>query len=535
MKSHLKQIVADLPLKPGVYFYKNAKGKIIYIGKAKALKKRISSYFNKNHTDKTALLVKELEEIDFIVTDTEIEALILEARLIRQHKPKYNIALKDGIRYAYLKFTKEDFPRLLTVRTKGKNDGKYYGPFTDGTSRENSSRLLRSIFKLRTCGPKLPKQVCLQHYIGNCDAPCVGNISQTEYKKNVQSAAAVLQGQIKRVTKQLELEMRTFSDRKQFEQAKVRRDQIQALRKFKTKQKMELHKGYDEDIIHWIPVADKLYVQLFTVDKGKVSGKQEFTFERDQVRGEGSDDHSIISAFIRQYYQTESIPDVLLLPSYLPDAELISAYLTKTKGKVVRLQVPKKGDKKKLLDMVYRNVLLATDQEDQALVNLQKHLNLPGVPYVIECFDISTIQGTSTVGSMVQFRGGVPDKSNYRRFKIKTVKGQDDFASMAEVVHRRYKRLKDEQKSLPDLIVIDGGKGQLSSAWKSLTDLKLKIPMIGLAKREEEIYRIETDKPLRLSHKEAGLKLLQQIRDEAHRFAITYHRKLRGKKMTLKQ
>lgn len=533
-KPKLKKIISELPAKPGVYLYKNKNGEIIYIGKAKALKKRVSSYFTKKHTGKTMWLVREIDQIDIFLTDTEIEALILEARLIRQHKPRYNIALKDGVRYAYLKITNEDFPRLLTVRKREKDGARYFGPYTDGTARENSARLLRSIFRIRTCGEKLPKQSCLQFYIGNCDAPCIKNTSKTEYGKNILAAKSVLMGKNKLVIKQLSQEMKSFSDNQQYEQAKVRRDQIESLRKFQARQKMTMYRSYDEDIIHWIGVGEKLYVQLFTVDKGRVSGKQEFTFDRSMIELENKQntDHAIISDFIRQYYQTNAIPDSLLLPTELSDAPLVESYLTKLKGKVVRLKVPRKGDKKKLLDLVYRNLLFATDQEDKSLINLQKHLNLPGVPNVIECFDISTIQGHYNVASMVQFRGGLPDKSNYRKFRIKTVDQQDDFASMAEVVHRRYSRLLKEKAALPDLIVIDGGRGQLNAAWEVLKNLELKIPIIGLAKKEEEIYRIEALETLKLSHKEPGLKLLVQIRDEAHRFAISYHRLLREKGMT---
>jgi excinuclease ABC subunit C len=528
-----KSRIKELPLKPGVYLYKNAKGDIIYIGKAKQLRKRVSSYFSKTHHDKTALLVEQIRQIDIVVTDTEVEALILEARLIRQHQPKFNIDLKDGVRYAYLKVTKEDFPRLLTVRKRAKDGAKYYGPFTDGTARENSARLLRSIFKIRTCAPKLPKSVCLQHYIGNCDAPCVGKISKTAYQTSLGAAVSVLKGGTKRVVKQLEQDMVKFSDRKQYEQAKVRRDQIDALRKFKTRQKMSMYRSYDEDIMHWITVNDRLYIQMFNVDKGKVTGKQEFNFDLGlgELEDRNKSDLVLIASFIKQYYQTNAIPDALIIPEVLDDQQMLEAYLTKMKGKLVKLIIPQRGSKKKLLDLVYKNIVYATEQEDQALLNLQSHLNLSGVPYVIECFDISTIQGHFTVGSMVQFRGGVSDKSNYRRFKIKTVHQQDDFASMAEVVRRRYTRLLKEKKDLPNLIVVDGGKGQLSAAWKALQELELKIPMVGLAKKEEEIYRIEELKPLKLSRKEPGLKLLQQIRDEAHRFAITYHRLLRKKGM----
>ncbi len=522
MQSVLKQQIKEIPIKPGVYLYKDARGRLLYIGKAKQLRKRVSSYFSKKHQDKTALLVKEIAHIEFFVTDTEVEALILESRLIRQHKPPYNIDLKDGVRYAYLKITNEDFPRLLTVRQKEPDGARYFGPFTDGTARENSARLLRSIFKVRTCGAKLPRTVCLQFYIGNCDAPCVGNISKTLYGQNISAAVSVLQGRTKSVIKRLEQEMKGFSSNKQYEQAKQRRDQIQSLKQFSQRQKMAMHRAFDEDIMHWLSVGDKVYVQLFKVDKGQVTGKQEFTFEEQE---------EVIESFVRQYYQTNAIPDRLLVPRLFKEHELMQAYLTKLKGKKVSIVVPQRGEQKKLLDLVYKNLLYATDQEDRALINLRDHLHLTGIPYVIECFDISTIQGQFNVGSMVQFRGGEPDKSNYRRFKIKTVHQQDDFASMAEIVRRRYTRLLAEKKELPNLIVIDGGRGQLNAAWDVLTELNLRIPVIGLAKREEEIYRVENEKPMKLSQKEPGLLLLRRIRDEAHRFAITYHRLLRGKGM----
>ena len=522
MSEIIRKKVKELPLNPGVYLFKDSNNAILYIGKAKELRKRVNSYFFKQQFGKTRLLVALIKDFDFILTDNEVEALILEARLIRQHKPPYNIALKDGVRYAYLKLTNEEFPRLLTVRKREKDGASYFGPFTDGTARENSARLLRSIFRIRTCGAKLPNQVCLQFYIGNCDAPCVQNIAKIEYGRNIEDVAKVLKGGTKKVIKELEQEMVKFSDRKEYELAKKRRDQISSLKKFGQRQKILMYRAYDEDIIHWIEVGDKLYLQMFTVDKGQISGKQEFIFDLEE---------QIVEAFIKQYYQTNAIPDVVLIPKALKEQELLEAYLTKLKGKKVEIKTPYKGQKKKLLDLVYRNVLLATEQEDQTLIALRDRLNLSGIPYVIECFDISTILGQYSVGSMVQFRGGAPDKSNYRRFKIKTVNQQDDFASMAEVVRRRYSRLLEEKKELPNLVVIDGGRGQLNAAWNVLQELGLKIPVVGLAKKEEEIYLVERPQPLRLSKNEKDLKLLIQIRDEAHRFAITYHRLLRNKGM----
>lgn len=520
MDSALKQKIKELPLKPGVYIYKSAAGDIVYVGKAKELRKRVSSYFAKEHLDKTAMLVKEIGQMEFIVTDNEIEALILEAKLIRQHRPKYNIDLKDGVRYAYLKITNQPFPRLLTVRKVEKDGAQYFGPYTDGTARENTARVLRSVFRIRTCGTKLPTKSCLQFYIGNCDAPCINNISQEEYNKSVQAAASVLKGQTKKVVKQLQQEMLTFSGRHMYEDARRRRDQIRSLQRFSEHKKIAMYRNYNEDALHFIRTASKVYIQLFSVEKGQVSGKQEFSFEPQE---------GVVESFVRQYYATNEIPDILLVPERLDEHELMEAYLTKLKGKKVEIRVPKSGSKKKLLDMVYRNVVYAISQEDQALVELRDLLNLPGLPHVIECFDISTILGEYTVASMVQFRGGKPDTSQYRRFRIKTVNQQDDFASMSEVVRRRYTRLRDEKQEMPNLIVIDGGRGQLNAAWDALKGLNLHIPIIGLAKKEEEIYRLEALEPLKLSRKQKSLQVLQRIRDEAHRFAINYHRLLRQK------
>jgi len=321
--------------RPLEYLYKNTRGKILYIGKAKQLKKRVASYFSKKHGDKTDLLIKEIDKIDVIVTDNEVEALILEARLIRQHKPKYNIDLKDGVRYAYLKVTNEDYPRLLTVRQKEKDKAKYYGPFTDGTARENSARLLRTIFRVRTCGKKLPKNVCLQYYIGNCSAPCEGHISQKDYLASVSKLQSVLRGQIKKVVKLLEQEMKGYSLEKMYEIAKVRRDQIKSLRQFAQRQKISIHKTYNEDVLNYIEVGGKVYLQLFRVDRGNVVNKQEFTFEPAT---------EIIESFVKQYYASaSSIPPNILLQYPLVEPDVIAGWLKNQRGSPVRIQVPRRG------------------------------------------------------------------------------------------------------------------------------------------------------------------------------------------------
>ncbi|MBI3626833.1 excinuclease ABC subunit UvrC [Candidatus Uhrbacteria bacterium] len=513
--------LSNLPQHPGCYLFKNTGGQIIYIGKAKSLKKRVSSYFQKNgHDPKTAELVTHITDLDFIVTDNELEALLLESRLIKLHRPQYNIDLKDSQKYAYLKLTNEDFPRLLTTRAPEKDGAAYFGPYQDGNTRELTAKVARQVFKIRTCGDKLPNHPCIQYYIHRCDAPCIKNISKEKYQENIEKAELFLKGKTREVIKGIETEMKVLATKQQFEKAKECRDQVEALLRLGQTQKVMLLKDYNEHFLNFIDFGELTVLQLFEAEKGAIKAKHEFRFKHDP---------EFFENFITQYYSSNEIPDQLIIPLQLENKSVLEQYLTKLKGKVVQLITPERGKKLELLEMVKNNILMSIRQENPALTELKQKLYLSSVPNVIECFDISNIQDKWVVGSMVQFRGGEPDKNNYRRFKIRQVQGQDDFASMAEIVFRRYSRLSQENQPLPDLIVIDGGKGQLNAAFRQLQKLNLKIPIISLAKKFEEIYTISTERPLLLSRKDLALRLLQRIRDEAHGFAVKYHTLLRSK------
>src|SRR3989344_7020315 len=504
----------EIPSNPGVYLFKDKQSKIIYIGKAKNLKKRVSSYFqNKDHDQKTKELVLNVNDAQFIITDNEVEALILESRLIKENKPKYNIDLRQGERYAYIKITNEKFPRILTARKIDKQ-GKFYGPYTLGTQRATTVRAINKIFKIRTC-KKLPKKECLLYHIGQCTAPCIGAISQQDYNTNVQNAKMLLDGKSNDLIKKIQSEMKIASDNTQFEYAKSLRDQIRAIQNISgQEQKFDLIKNYDQDIIGISSSLKEQTIAMFNVSKGVITKKRDFKFEGKQKY--------ILDSFLKAYYTKNNIPSEIVIP-YLPKDPAIISYLGAISSKKVHFNVPKKGDKLKLLRLAQKNAYLNLTQSS-SLQELQDRLKLLEYPNIIECFDISTIQGKSTVGSMVYFKDQKPDKTNYRRFEIRSIESQDDFASMAEIVRRRYTRLLEEKKQLPNLIVIDGGKGQLHAALKELDKLNVQIDIIALAKRLEEIFIPGLSHSIRLEDNSKSLLLLRKIRDEAHRFAISYHR-----------
>ena len=508
-----------IPHSPGCYIYKDFSETIIYIGKAKDLRKRVSSYFQKkDHDVKTEMLVRSIDSIDFIATSTEMEALILENTLIKKHQPKYNIDLKDSRQYAYLIIKDENYPRLMLARDQ-KQKGQYFGPFVSGKERMDVLEFLNNTFRLRTC-KRFPKRPCLRYHIKLCDAPCTGLISESEYDTRIRYVKSVLKGKTSDVIKQLESDMKSESSRKNFELAIDYRNKIEALNNLSERQNMQRSKKYDEDVINYEIRDGRVYLLMFNIYKGTLANKREFIF--DEVDGSFED-------FIKQYYSEGDVPKEIIVPHMIDDK--IQDYLSDRKKSTVRINVPKIGEKKKLLNLARKNIELTFFRNLAKLDALYEKLKLPSKPYVMECFDISHLSGSSTVASMVQFRAGKPDKSNYRRFKINTVDGIDDFKSIAEVVRRRYRRLVSEDMELPDLIIIDGGKGQLSSAHKELRQLGLNIPMISLAKRDEEIFVPGLSVPIKLSKKEPALQLLQEIRDEAHRFAITYNRLLRKKSL----
>lgn len=520
--SVLSQKLAKAPHNPGCYLFKDKDGDVVYIGKAKDIKKRVSSYWRKDIQDiKTKSLVKSIRDVSFFVTDNEVEAFLLEASLIKKYQPKYNIELKSGVRYAYIKITNDKFPKLETVRAIKKGD-KVFGPYAVGSSRQETIRLANSLFKLRVC-KKLPKTACLLYHIKQCSAPCIGKISEADYQKNVSKAEMILKGKTSDLVKKLQQEMRDYSSKLNYELAKIRRDQISALENITQRQKVQLQKRYNQDVINYKNVMNKLVVQLFNINKGIISGRKEF-----KIRIPIAEEN--ITDFIRQYYYINDIPSEIILPEVLEEKSLIEEYLTKLAKVKVQITVPQKGDKLKLLDLVKKNIEVGLKLGENNLIELQNKLNLPNLPRVIEAFDVSNLGPTDVVGSMVQFRDGKPDKDNYRRFKIKTFKGQSDFDAMKEIIYRRYYKITKEKTKLPDLIMVDGGKPQLTAAITSLRELGLQIPLIALAKKEEEIYTLNNQYPIKLSKKSASLKLLQRIRDEAHRFAINYQRLLRQKR-----
>jgi excinuclease ABC subunit C len=509
----------DLPSKPGCYLYKNSEDKIIYVGKAKNIKKRVSQYFNRNDLDiKTQQLVKNIDSVEFFTTDNETEALLLESTLIKKHRPKYNIDLKYSQRYAYIQITDEIYPRIITARYKSKN-GKFFGPFVRGFERRYILEAINKIFKLRTCR-KLPKKACLKFHINLCSAPCIDNISKDEYIDSIKKAEQVLKGKTNDLIKQLNEQMLVYSSNNNFEKALELRNQIYALQNLSDRQNVERDKKYDEDIINFIIKDHKIYLMLFKIYKGTLTNKEEFVF--DQVEGWFED-------FILQYYDSNAIPKELILPVKVEES-LIN-YLQKKKMSKVNITVPKIGEKKHLLELVKKNIELTFFGNIDKVKHLKKSLNLKFDPVVIECFDISHLGSTGTVGSMVQFSNGLPYKTNYRRFKIMSYHGNDDFAGIYEVVKRRYKRLKNENQDFPDLIVIDGGKGQLSSALKALRELEVNIPIISIAKRIEEIFVPGLPESIKLNSKDKGLLYIRQLRDEAHRFAINYNKLLRKKEI----
>ena len=511
---------ASLPHAPGCYLFSDNAGTIIYVGKAKDLRKRVTSYFTKkDHDPKTLSLVAAIAAVDVMVTNTETEAFLLENNLIKKHLPKYNIDLKDAKRFAYIELTRETFPRIGIARKTRRDDAVYFGPFVSAAARDEIIRVIKRVFFLRSC-EKLQKRACLRYHMQTCSAPCIGKISEVEYHDSVEKATALLKGKTAELLSTLKAGMAEASVNQEYEKALVFRNQIAAIERLAERQHVERPRDTDQDIIGYTVSGTTVYLLVFSVEKGLLIDKQEYSFECRE---------GFFDEFLVLYYADRTPPAELILPHEVDEA--LAGYLAERKGTPVRITVPKIGEKKKLLDLVEMNIGHAFLKNDLKVQDLMSALDLPELPAVIECFDISHLSGTAMVGSMVQFANGAPDKKNHRRFKIKTVDGIDDFASIAEIVRRRYRRLIDEGAPLPDLIIIDGGKGQLTAALGALQDLGCDIPAIALAKREEEVYVPGDVLPRRLDEKGMALRYLQEIRDEAHRFAITYNRLLRKKKL----
>ncbi|HLP26991.1 MAG TPA: excinuclease ABC subunit UvrC [Candidatus Didemnitutus sp.] len=546
----LEKKIAGLPTKPGVYLHKDAEGQIIYVGKAKSLRNRVRSYFQEGRPvdAKTKALVRKIIDLDVIVTDTEVEALILENTLIKEHRPKYNILLKDDKSYPYIRITREEYPRVFKTRRVVRDGSKYFGPYTDGTYLYSLLKTLRSIFPIRSCELALTDatiaagrwKVCLDYHIKKCDGPCEGYIDRERYNEYIRQAQQVLNGRTKDLERQLEDRMMVLAEELRFEDAAVVRGRLERLREYTSKQKVLATDDTDRDVFALSRIESTACTVVFTIRDGKLVGKRHFFIGGSRDR---SDSEILRTTIERWYLEAEHFPDEVLMQTEIEDVDVLAEYLCEQRGKNVEILVPKIGDKRKLLsmaemnaDVLLRELLMQQAQKDQsmprAVLALQQDLRMERLPRRIECFDNSHMQGTDYVSSMVVFVDGKPKKSDYRHFKLRTVEGNDDFEAMKEVITRRYSRAIEEGTEMPDLVIIDGGKGQLSHAMEIFASLGLvgRFTVVGLAKRLEEVFLPGQSVPLYLAKTSSSLRLLQQARDEAHRFAITYHRTLRDKR-----
>lgn len=543
----LKNKLDQLPAQPGVYLFRDDHGKIIYVGKAKSLRSRVRSYFQDSVPPHPKLLSmrKRIADLEIIVVHSEVEALILENNLIKEYQPRYNINLKDDKSYPYIRITNEEFPRIFATRTIVRDGSVYLGPYTEAKNLRAILRSLRKIFPVRSC--KLPLtsetiaqgkyKVCLDYHIKRCDGPCIGKVSSEEYRRMIQQVVRLLNGKTKELIEEFQREMQDAAGKLEFEKAARLRDQIQRIEQFYfTPPLVASEKLEDMDILSLARVPDDGVLVLFRIRDGKVVGKSHFYFSDI----DGKDDQEVLDSFVSgKYLEQDNIPGEIIVPF---ESEFLAAYqqwFREQRQMKVRFHVPHRGDKKKLLDMVRKNaelllqeVLLQKIQKESrihhSVLALQKDLQLKNPPIRIEAFDISNIQGKYPVASMVGFENGKPKKSDYRHYHIREKNTPDDFRMMEEVVTRRYRRVLEENLPRPDLIVIDGGKGQLNTAVEVLKRLGLEsVPIIGLAKREEEVFVPGQKEPLPLDKESVSVKLLRQIRDEAHRFALTFHRKTR--------
>ncbi len=563
----IKEILKNLPTKPGVYLHKNAQGKVIYVGKAVNLRSRVRSYVHKSAqtNPKPRRLVQEIDEIEFIVSDSELEALLLENTLIKKHQPRFNVRMKDDKRYPYIKVHwQEPFPRVTTTRRLVNDGARYFGPYTAAWAAYQTLDLVRKIFPYLTCTRTITghdERACLYYHIGRCAAPCIGVVNQAEYRQIIDNLCDFLDGNTEPVVAQLNQQMAEAAQGLDFERAAQLRDQIQAIEQIVEKQKVVNAGTLDEDVVAFARSDGDACVQVFFIRSGKLVGRDYFVLEgtTDEANPE------IMASFLKPFYdQAATIPSEILLPEEIDEMMIIRDWLKSKRGSKVTIKVPRRGKKKELLEMASQNAAetlnhlkarWAADESKQteALSELQQALDLPDPPLRIECYDISTLQGSHTVGAMVVFVKGVSRKSDYRRFKIQSVQGQDDYASMQEMLRRRFRRMTDdgygskaktlalhtgaEEKKenpwglLPTLVIIDGGKAQLNAALEVLDQFELRdaIPIVGLAKREEEIFLPDRPEPVILPRNSQGLFLVQRIRDEAHRCGVTYHRQLRGK------
>ena len=548
----LDEKLKEIPRSPGVYLYKDAAGKIIYIGKAKNLRNRVRTYFQATRTGefsyeiKTSELVKQIADVEIIVTDNEVEAFILEATLVKQHQPYFNYRLKDDKSYPHLKLTiNEPFPKCVITR-RIQNDGAlYFGPFLPASMARRTIDLINRTFQLRTCDIEIDGKAprpCLEYHIKRCLGPCVkGLCTALEYQEAVRDVRMLLEGRNTELADQLQSRMMQASEDTRYELAAKYRDLRKTVVKLSEQQKMATTGESDLDIFGYYREGQRLALQLFTMRDGDIVGRREFFWE--DLPAEDFNPAAFLSEVLAQYYSSDYVPREIHVPIEFDDRELLERALTERKGRRVHIQAPQRGEKRDMIDLVEKNAKLAFEQRfrvlkpdmKRVLEEMQETLELPRFPARIESFDVSHIQGADNVAGMVVCENGKMNKNEYRKFKIKTVEGADDFASMHEAVMRRYRRVRDEEKSLPDLIMIDGGKGQLGAAGEAMRELDLEaVPMIGVVKpplhHNQVAYLLvkgREDEPIYLDSHSQILRLIQMIRDETHRYAVTYHRKRR--------
>ena len=535
----LAEKLETLPLRPGVYLFKDGEGRVLYVGKARVLRDRVRSYFQASrpqeaHKDR---MVAEVSDLDLVVTDTEMEALALENNLIKRHQPPYNVRLRDDKNHPYLKLTlAEEYPRLYVVRRPGEDGNVYGGPYIPPSLGRRTAGLVRKLFGVRSCKEVLDgrrPRPCLQHQIKRCLAPCVAEVCGLErYRKSCEAARLFLEGRTEEVVRGLRGEMERAAAADRFEEAASLRDQVRALERLDAPQKITTTDLEERDLFAAHVEGERAAVQVFSVRDGKVVSREGFLLDR------LTEPERVLSTTLQQFYAAAGyVPREVLVPAEVPDRDLLEAWLTRRRGTPARIRVPQRGEKFRLLELVARNARLAFDlewrhprrQSQEILRALRDLLDLEVEPRRIECFDVSNIQGSDIVASMVVFEEGLPRKGDYRKFRVKGVSGApDDFASMREVVGRRYRRLLEEGKELPDLVLVDGGKGQLGAAVHALEELGLgDQPVASLAKQEELIFLRGRAGPLALPRSSPVLQLVQRVRDEAHRFAVGFHRKAR--------
>ncbi|NLW22549.1 MAG: excinuclease ABC subunit UvrC [Tissierellia bacterium] len=558
---NIDEELKKLPDEPGVYMMKDKNGEIIYVGKAISLKKRIRQYFqsSKNNPPKVNVMIQHIHEFEYIIVDNVVEALILEANLIKKHRPKYNILLRDDKQYPYIKITtNERFPRVIKTRRVLKDGAKYFGPFPNVNAVNDTIDIIRSHYPIKTCNQRVDNEEkirpCLNAHIGKCFGPCQGNFDEKEYKKTIDNIIALLSGRDDTLIKRLEKKMEEAAQKLDFERAAKYRDQINSLNIILEKQKIVSANIIDQDVIGMAKGIDEVCIQVFFIRGGKIVGREHFILSDtfNEAREE------ILSSFIKQFYLgTAYVPKEIFIEREIEDMEAISQWLSQKRGNKVTIRVPKRGEKSQLMEMVEKNArdmlkqygdkfLRKQKEDEKALMELREALGLDKIPYRIEAYDISNISGVSSVGSMVVFENGREKKSDYRRFRIESVNTPDDYKSMEEIVRRRFirglkeKELIQENKielkgfsTFPDLIMVDGGKGQVNVVLGVLEELNLDIPVCGLVKDEFHKTRgiIYNNEEIRLDEDSQGFKLIYKIQEEAHRFAISYHRSLRSKNM----